>query len=270
MSKVIHSSVAGSFYPDDPKVLKNTVEELFSNNKKEYSEIPKAIIAPHAGYDYSGPTMAKAYGCLAKAKKVIKRVVIIAPSHFYPFFGYSTVDADYFETPLGKVKIDNSKIEEITKSSDQVNVLEQAFHNENSLETHLPFLQVVLGDFLLLPFLTGQVDVSQSAEILEKLWGDKETLIIASSDLSHYLDYETAQEVDKETVESILSFKPEAIDHYRACGSTAVNTLLTVASKKGLRPELIDLCNSGDVTEGKGQVVGYAAVHFYDEQGVKS
>lgn len=254
--KILQASVAGMFYPDNPKELHEMVQNMLASADADLP-IPKAIIAPHAGYVYSGATAAAVYACLCRAKHQINRVVLFGPAHRYPFQGLAITDADYFATPLGEIAIDKNV-------PLKIQIINEAFHNENSLETQLPFLQEVLGSFKLVPILIGDADNMQIVEVLEKLWGGKETLIVMSSDLSHYLDYDTAKSIDAATIDAILNLQPQDIGYEQACGRKAINALLTVAADKKLKPKLIHACSSGDTAGAKDAVVGYAGFHFYE------
>ncbi len=252
--------MAGTFYPANPKELKGMLEGFLKAVNTDHP-IPKAIIAPHAGYIYSGSIAAEAYACLAKARTSIKRVILLGPAHRYPVYGIAATKADYFATPLGKVKIDQVAISDIL-SLPQVEIIEQAYDRENALEVHLPFFQVLLQDFSLVPLLVGDASIIEIAEVIEKLWGGPETLVVVSSDLSHYEDYERAQYLDKQTANAILNLSPDEINFEQACGRMPIKGLLTVAAKKGLKATLIDLRNSGDMAGHNDRVVGYGAFHF--------
>lgn len=254
--KILQASVAGMFYPDDPKELHDMIQKMLAAADAALP-VPKAIIAPHAGYIYSGSTAAAVYACLRRAKQQIKRVVLLGPAHRYSFRGLAMTDADYFASPLGEIAIDKDL-------PLQIQIINEAYHGENSLETQLPFLQEVLEDFKLVPILIGDANNAQIVEVLEKLWGGKENLIVISSDLSHYLDYDTAKNIDAVTIDAILNLQPQNIGYEQACGRKAINALLTIAGKKNLKPKLINACSSGDTAGAKDAVVGYAGLHFYE------
>jgi MEMO1 family protein len=262
MPKIKNPVVAGMFYPGDPTELKNTVEKFFHKSDANLPQ-PKAIISPHAGYDYSGLTAAKAFACLENANN-IKRVVILAPAHRYPFRGIAATACNYYATPLGETLIDQKLVAKLVDEFEMVNYVEPAFEGENSLETQLPFLQVVLKDkdFSIVPLLIGESDVEEVAVVLREIWGGGETLIVVSSDLSHYLDYATANDLDKRTIEAILQLRYEDITYEQACGGLPIKALLKVVQEKGLIVKLVDACNSGDTSGMKDQVVGYASFHF--------
>lgn len=261
--KILAPSVAGMFYPEAPHALREIIQKFLSAADASLP-IPRAIIAPHAGYIYSGATAAAVYASLAKARAQIKRVVLLGPAHRYPFQGLVVTDMDGFATPLGEIIIDKDGIKDALSLS-QVQIVNEAYIGENSLEVQLPFLQEVLGDFKLIPILIGEASNAQIVEVLEKLWGGAETLIVISSDLSHYLDYDTAKNIDAATIEAILTMRPQDINYEQACGRKAINALLTVASNKKLKPKLIAACSSGDTAGDKDAVVGYAGFHFYVE-----
>jgi len=260
--KILAPSVAGMFYPDDPRVLREMIQK-FLGAADASLPVPKVIIAPHAGFIYSGATAAAVYACLTKAKAQIKRVVLLGPAHRYPIQGLAVTDMDGFATPLGEIAIDKEAIKNALSLS-QVQVINEAYHGENSLEVQLPFLQEILGDFKLVPILVGDADNTQIVEVLEKLWGGEETLIVISSDLSHYLDYKSAKNIDAATIEAILKLRPQDIAYEQACGRKAINALLIVAANKKLKPKLIAACSSGDTAGDKDAVVGYVGVHFYE------
>ena len=258
---LIYPCVAGKFYPDDPDLLRQNVLEMLSDaTDKAKLTPPKAIIAPHAGYIYSGSIAASAYACLTKAKKRIKRVVLLAPSHRYPINSIATTSAEFYLTPLGKIPIDQENIASIRLP--YLDIANEAFSVEHSLEVHLPFLQLTLETFSLVPLLVGLATTNQIEKILESLWDGSETLIVISSDLSHYHHYELALSLDKKTAEAIMALNPDGFTSEDACGSTAIKGLLTVAARKKMRVLQIDLRNSGDTAGDKNSVVGYGAFHF--------
>ncbi len=257
MSKVRTPAVAGLFYPDDPTELRHMIETFLAHAKAQ-PPAPKALIVPHAGYVYSGPVAASAYGQLHPVRDVIKRVVLLGPSHRVPFLGVALSDAEVFTTPLGDIAIDREAVASI-QSLSQVQTLEAAHAMEHSLEVHLPFLQLVLPEFKLVPVVVGEATPEQVAEVLECLWGGEETLIVISSDLSHYHDYETARRMDQETSERIASLAHPDIEPEQACGCRPVNGLIQAARKHNLHATTLDLRNSGDTAGPKHQVVGYGA-----------
>lgn len=250
-------AVAGVFYPANPKQLHQLVNQYLEDAKTD-ALVPKAIIVPHAGYVYSGPVAASAYARLVPAKDKIERVVIIGPSHHVAFRGLAVSQANTFSTPLGNIPVDQSAIEAVVQLP-FVSYIEQAHSFEHSLEVHLPFLQETLAHFKIVPIVAGDATPDQVARVLEILWGGEETLIVISSDLSHYHDYATALKLDKLTSERIEKRQYELIDSGCACGKVAVNGLLKLAGEKSLSIETIDLRNSGDTAGDKSRVVGYGA-----------
>ncbi len=262
MTSVRYPAVAGMFYPDDPVELDEMIRAFLAEAKKEKSPVPKAIIAPHAGYIYSGPVAASAYRQLLPARDMIKRVVLLGPAHRVPFRGLAVPSADFFITPLGTVAVDK---EAIAKIADLpfVHLSDTPHQPEHSLEVHLPFLQEVLEDFKVVPIVVGNATPEQVAQVLERLWNGAETLIVVSSDLSHYYDYQTAKKLDSATSKAIESLDPTALTYESACGRIPVAGLLLTARKHGLQAKTIDLRNSGDTAGSKDQVVGYGAYVFY-------
>jgi AmmeMemoRadiSam system protein B len=233
---------------------------------------PKALVAPHAGYIYSGPIAASAYARLAPVRASVTRVVLLGPSHVVPVVllgpshvvpldGLAASSADAFLTPLGSVTVDRDAVEH-TLRLPQVQVLDAAHAHEHSLEVHLPFLQRALDDFSLVPLVVGEASPDDVAQVLDELWGGSETLIVISSDLSHYYDYETAKRLDSATSRAIESLAPQELDSESACGRFPVRGLLVAAQRHGLRAQTIDLRSSGDTAGSSDEVVGYGAYVF--------
>jgi len=249
------------FYPERADELKHQVDSLLDEASVSNEPSPKALIAPHAGYIYSGPVAASAYRRLMPVADSIQRVVILAPSHRVPFRGLATTSADYLRTPLGDIPVDRQAVAEAL-TLPQVEEYDQAFEGEHALEVQLPFLQRTLNSFHIVPFIVGQADAEEVSEVLELLWGNDETLIVISSDLSHFLDYHTAREKDLHTAQAIESLRPEAIGFDDACGRIPVSGLLVAARKHGLHAKTVDLRNSGDTAGDKNRVVGYGAYVF--------
>ena len=261
-------AVAGLFYPDDPAELRREVQHLLAvaaGTGAAPSEAPKALIAPHAGYVYSGPIAAQAYARLAGRCGQVRRVVLLGPAHRVALRGLAVPAVGAFETPLGAVPIDRDAIA-LLADLPQVVSDERAHAAEHSLEVHLPFLQLLLGSFSLVPLVVGAASTEDVAAVLERLWGDDTTLIVASSDLSHYRSYDDARRVDRDTLAAMLRLEPR-LTHDQACGATPVNGLLALAHRRGLRAELLDLRNSGDTAGDRTRVVGYAAVAFFEPVG---
>ena len=262
MSQIRPAAVAGAFYPGNGQILSRDLDALLGDISPVEGPLPKAVIVPHAGYIYSGPIAASAYQRLAQGRGVIKRVVLLGPAHRVPVRGLALPEADHFATPLGLVAIDQAGSDAI-RDLPQVSASAAAHAMEHSLEVQLPFLQKVLGEFSLIPLVVGDTSAEAVAEVLERLWGGPETLIVISSDLSHYLPYVEAQRIDAQTTHMILGLQT-GINHEQACGGTPVNGLLLAAKRHGLSPELLDLRNSGDTAGDRDHVVGYAAFAFHE------
>ena len=214
---------------------------------------------------YSGPIAGSAYACIGAAAGRVRRVVLAGPAHRVYVRGVALPAAREFETPLGAVELDRAAIAVLRKMP-QIAVSEAAHAWEHSLEVHLPFLQTVLDKFTLVPLAVGRASAEEVAQVLDALWGGPETLIVVSSDLSHYLAYRDAQKTDRATAEAILALSAD-ISHEQACGATPVTGLALAAREHGLRPQLVDLRNSGDTAGDKAQVVGYGAFAFYEDGG---
>lgn len=261
MGTIRQPCVAGYFYPSEQKTLANLVQNLLDNAKSLEIPVPKAIIAPHAGYIYSGPIAATIYKTLLPHKDTIKRVVLLGPAHRVGFNGIATTQVSDFATPLGLIPVDLASISNITNLPG-VKILEQAYEMEHSLEVQLPFLQSVLNSFSLVPCVVGNANPEDVANLLEHLWGGPETLIVISSDLSHYFDYATAHKLDEATSRAIVNLAPDQISDEQACGRLPVKGLLLAAAKLKLHAQVLDLRNSGDTAGDKSSVVGYGAYHF--------
>jgi AmmeMemoRadiSam system protein B len=267
MRDVRPAAVAGMFYPGSAGALNQMIRECFAEaapvrpaTAKSTAGWPKAMIVPHAGYVYSGPVAASAYGRLASARDIIKRVVMFGPAHRVAVRGMALPEASGFATPLGTVAIDE---EAIARIADLPYVVRSdlAHAQEHSLEVQLPFLQSVLFDFTLVPFAVGYASAEEVAVVMDRLWGGDETLVLVSSDLSHYHAYRDAVEIDRATADAVLAMTPP-VDHDQACGATPINGLLRCAARRGLTPTLLDLRNSGDTAGDKSRVVGYASFAF--------
>ena len=252
-------AVAGLFYPAEREILHADVQSYLRSSDTHSNEpVPKAIIAPHAGYIYSGPIAASAYARLRPAHDRIHRVVLLGPSHRVPFRGLATSSANTFSNPLGDIALDQTAIQQLL-SLPQVQELDAAHAEEHSLEVHLPFLQETIDNFQLVPLVVGDATPTEVAEVLEPFWADEETLIVVSSDLSHYHDYHTAQQLDRATSAAIEALDIKHIHGENACGCMPVNGLLYLAKQHGLQAHTIDLRNSGDTAGTKDRVVGYGA-----------
>jgi len=245
------------FYPAEPRALRGMLAQ-YLDAAGVGGGVPKALIAPHAGYIYSGPVAASAYALLKPARGVVRRVVLLGPAHRVGFTGLALPSSDFFATPLGDIPIDKEAIAGL-QALPQVRVFDAAHALEHSLEVHLPFLQEVLGEFSLVPLVVGDASAEEVGKVLEYLWGGPETLIVISSDLSHYHDYRTAKQLDAATSRAIESLRYEEIDFEGACGRIPVSGLLWLARKRGLSVRTLDLRNSGDTAGSRSQVVGYGA-----------
>ncbi|UCV17432.1 AmmeMemoRadiSam system protein B [Ferribacterium limneticum] len=253
-------AVAGAFYPGDPAKLSGTVDQLLAEANATPVSQPKALIVPHAGYVYSGSTAATAYAALAPWSKHIHRVILLGPTHRVAVDGIALPEAEAFSTPLGTIRLDAQAIAAIADLP-QIVFSDHVHAFEHSLEVHLPFLQRVLEHFTLVPLAVGHATPEAVGQILDRLWGGPETLIVVSSDLSHFLGYATAQQVDAETCRHIMQLDTH-IHPEQACGAYPINGLLLAARQRGLKPTLLGLCNSGDTAGDKARVVGYAAFSF--------
>jgi len=261
MNEVRPAAVAGLFYPGSAMELQSMVQGFLSDavvHEPGYS--PKAVIAPHAGLVYSGPVAGSAFQCFAAESDLIRRVVLIGPAHRLPVRGVALPGQDAFETPLGTVQVDQELVEKLSDMP-EISVNAAAHAPEHSLEVELPFLQTVLPSFSVLPLLVSHARADEVAEVLDRVWGGPETRIVISSDLSHYLSYEAAQEMDAETAQQVLEQR-EPIAEDRACGARAINGLLALARRRTLLPRLLDLRNSGDTAGDRMRVVGYGSFSF--------
>lgn len=256
------AAVAGRFYPGEPAALRKMLAAFFARANPGYYDDapPKALIAPHAGYVFSGQTAAQAF--VRVKGRPIERVIAIGPSHFVPVAGVATHSAQAFDTPLGSIQLDRELISKALELS-FVHEQDDAHAREHALEVHLPFLQAALDrPFTLAPFVFGDVSAEQVAELLATLWGGPETLIAVSSDLSHYYDYDTAREMDAATGAAIETLRPDQIGANQACGRLAIQGLLLESQRRGLRANTLDLRNSGDTAGSRDRVVGYGAWMF--------
>lgn len=260
MQDVRPAAVAGMFYPSAPDRLAGEIRSYLSDAHARAPLAPKALIVPHAGYVYSGAIAAHGYALLGPLRGSVRRVVLLGPAHRVALRGLATTSARAFETPLGEVPIDAHAVA-MALAFPQVDVSDAAHAHEHAIEVQLPFLQTVLGDFSLVPFAVGHASAEDVAEVLDALWGGPETLVVVSSDLSHYHPYPEAKRIDRATTDAILAMSP-ALDHEQACGATPINGLLQCAKRRGLSATLLDLCNSGDTAGDRSRVVGYASFAF--------
>jgi hypothetical protein len=253
-----HSAVAGLFYPENPEPLRREVQDLLAACEADAGgPVPKALIVPHAGYVYSGPVAARAYRRLEPARETIHRVVLLGPAHRVWLEGMAVPSQRAFATPLGQVPLDRDAIERIA-GMPGVQVSDAAHAKEHSLEVQLPFLQAVLEDFSLVPIAVGRCPAAQVGAVIDALWGGEETLIVVSSDLSHFLDYEEAREIDSRTRDKILGRCTDLCDQ-EACGARAINGLMCSTAARSLTIEAVDLRNSGDTAGHRQRVVGYGS-----------
>jgi AmmeMemoRadiSam system protein B len=261
MNEVRRAAVAGLFYPGSAAELRRQVDGfLAAASERAPERPPKAVIAPHAGFVYSGPVAAAAFAGFASEASLIRKIVLIGPAHRLPVRGLALSGQEAFETPLGVVPVDQEMVGRIA-SLPQVTVNQAAHDPEHCLEVELPFLQVVLEEFSILPLLVSEVGSAEVAQVLERVWDGPETRIVISSDLSHYLGYQAAREIDWATAQQVLELD-EPIEDYRACGARAINGLLVTARQKHMSPRLLDLRNSGDTAGDRSRVVGYGSFGF--------
>lgn len=262
------AAVAGAFYPGNARQLAEEVSELLDGVDRLEPRLgfPKALIVPHAGYMYSGPVAARAYDELAAARGFVRRVLLLGPAHYVAGRGLALPAADVFETPLGRIPVDADAVRSLADLR-QVVRSEPAHAQEHSLEVQLPFLQKMLGQFALVPLAVGAATTDEVAQVIERLWGGRETLIVISTDLSHYHEYREAKRIDGATLLRIAGFATD-LDHEEACGATPLNGFLDLAKRKNLSIRLLGACNSGDTAGGKARVVGYSSFALYEGDSV--
>lgn len=250
-------AVAGLFYPDEPAELRDAVADYLAQAPAVADGPPKALIVPHAGYIYSGGIAAAAYSQLAHRRSEIRRVVLIGPSHRVYLQGMAVPTADAFQTPLGVVPIDRELKARVLAHS-QVVEAGEPHANEHCLEVQLPFLQMLLEEFTLLPVALGSASPAAVASMLAEVWGGDETLVLVSSDLSHYLPYDAARQLDSTTIDAILRYDTHLTGE-QACGCIGINGLSHLARQRDLSIAEIARCNSGDTAGDRIRVVGYGA-----------
>jgi AmmeMemoRadiSam system protein B len=254
-------AVAGSFYPAQPDRLRREVVELLADAETALKITPKALIAPHAGYVYSGRTAAAAFATLSPTAQTFARIVLIGPAHYVAIRGVALPTADTFETPLGRVPLDRAALNEITNLP-FVSRNDAAHAPEHALEVELPFLQIVLPAFTLLPLVVGDATAHEVGQVLARLWSGPETLLVISSDLSHYHAYGTARRLDAATAAAIENGDWTALGPGQACGYLPIAGLLIEANRHKLKARRLSLCNCGDTAGPRDQVVGYGAWMF--------
>jgi len=267
--KVRPPAVAGLFYPDNPEELREMIKGYLAQAGNDIPA-PKAIIAPHAGFIYSGPVAARAYATLKTVRHTISKVILLGPAHRVYLRGLALPSATFFQTPLGDMAIDGELVQKI-RGMPQVRVMDEAHAQEHSLEVHLPFLQTMLDKFTLLPLVVGDASPEEVSEVLDRVWGGDETLIVISSDLSHYHDYTSARRIDAGTSTAIQNLELEKIGPHQACGCMPMSGLLNIARRSGMQVRILDLRNSGDTAGSRDRVVGYGAYsihanHRYDRK----
>ncbi|HUQ25528.1 MAG TPA: AmmeMemoRadiSam system protein B [Burkholderiales bacterium] len=264
MAAVRPAAVAGTFYPGNASSLAAEVDDLLAGAEALAPRVgfPKAIIVPHAGYIYSGAVAAGAYDAVRPGRGIVRRVVLLGPVHRVPVRGLAATSDEAFATPLGSIPIDREALRSVGDLP-QVVTSDAAHALEHSLEVQLPFLQKTLGDFSLVPFAVGMASVADVAQVIGRLWGGPETLIVISTDLSHYHPYDEARSIDDATISRITAFATD-LDHDEACGATPLNGLLLVSKQKNLSLKLLAACNSGDTAGGRDRVVGYSSFGLYE------
>jgi AmmeMemoRadiSam system protein B len=262
MTHIREPAVAGQFYPGNPTELGATIRTFVDEVEVLAGPAPKAMIVPHAGYIYSGPIAATAYARLRPYHEQYTRVVLLGPCHRVAISGLALSGADVFRTPLGDVPLDQIAIAGL--SMPEVSVVDASHELEHSLEVHLPFLQTVIDSFSLVPLVVGDARPESVARVLDALWGGPETLIVISSDLSHYLSYDAACISDNATRTAIENFQAHDIDHRHACGATPIGGLLIAAKRRRMKVATLDLRNSGDTAGDKSHVVGYGSWLFLE------
>jgi len=265
MKSIRPAAMAGSFYPGESSALAAEVATYLGAAPGSRAPAPKAIIAPHAGYMYSGAIAGSIYARLAPLEGKVRRVVLAGPAHRVYVVGAAVPSVEAFASPLGTIPVDREAIAAIRKLA-FVEVNDAAHAREHSLEVHLPFLQSVLGPFSLAPIVVGDASPDEMAMLFDAVWGGPETLIVVSSDLSHYLPYESARGRDRDTARAIVALEATLVPD-EACGAAPINGLLRAARRHGMTAELVDLRNSGDTAGGRDRVVGYGAFAFTEPAG---
>jgi AmmeMemoRadiSam system protein B len=253
-------AVAGSFYPGSEAELSALVDRLLGGAQARAGAAPKAIVAPHAGYVYSGPIAASAFKLFEPISREIERIVLVGPAHRVYVEGLAAPGAGALATPLGQVEVDGDGLAQVPEVTDDP----RAHAREHSLEVEVPFLQRVAPRAKVVPILVGHASPEAVGRVLERLWGGPETRFVISSDLSHYLPYDVGRDTDTRTAGRICSLGAPVIDPEEACGAAAINGLVWVARRKHLRAELVDLRSSGDTAGPRGDVVGYGAFAFHE------
>lgn len=268
-------NVAGSFYSSDPRELSSQIDSFIQQADVKPIQDVQAVIVPHAGYIYSGPVAA--YGYKAVSKNKYTTIVILAPSHYFPFEGISIWSEGGFKTPLGIINVDENFVRQLMEAGR--GVLPYApttvFEKEHSVEVELPFIQKIFPVAKIVPVLMGNPDpkvCQQLAALLDKLIGSRQDiLILVSSDMSHYYPYEAANQMDATTLEAITGKDVQSFWNgnfsrkMEMCGFVPVTTLLLYAKERGLQVQVLKHANSGDTAGDKSRVVGYSSVIFYSQ-----
>ena len=246
------AAVAGMFYEGDARALERSVDEMLALAPRATGPSPKMIVVPHAGHVYSGPIAATAYASVTQPR-AIDRIVLVGPSHRVFLEGVAAPSVRALRTPLGDVAVDRDAIDRAG-----IPVSDAPHAREHSLEVQLPFIQRVFPNARVVPIVCGRASAREVAAVLEKLWGGPETLVVVSTDLSHYLPYDVGREADTRTAEKIVALDSD-LDGEEACGYVGLRGALEVAKKRGLSCQLLDLRSSGDTAGSRGEVVGYGA-----------
>ena len=257
MTQIRKPAVAGHFYPADAGELQVLVQQMLEKAQVLPGLAAKALIVPHAAYVYSGPVAAQAYAQLSRWRKRYRRVVLLGPCHRVALKGMAASGASAFRTPLGDVPLDQESISRFDPSA--VRLSDAAHLAEHSLEVQLPFLQLALDSFLLVPLVVGNAPPQAIADVISALWGSADTLLVVSTDLSHYLPFDEALQKDNTTCQAIERMDFGRITHEDACGATPLAGLLMAAQRRGLHITTLDLRNSGQTAGGRGRVVGYGS-----------
>lgn len=261
MKGIREPAVAGLFYPGEKALLRDQVRGFLDASHAPSPSPVKALIAPHAGYVYSGPVAGSAFATLLDRPLATERVVLIGPAHTVALSGLAVPRATAFRTPLGDVPVDRGAVDSLARLPNVARA-DAPHRREHALEVELPFLQEALGAFTLVPVVVGDADPTEVARALDALWGGMETLVVVSSDLSHYLPYEEAGHLDERTARAIVELRPEEIGPEQACGRIPIQGLLAVARERGLSAACLDLRSSGDTAGDRARVVGYGAFAF--------
>ncbi len=259
-TRVRPPAVAGRFYPGEAEELAGMVDALLGK-ARSHGLAPKALILPHAGYRFSGMMAALGYATLLPRSHRITRAVILGPNHTGPLRGFAVSSHDAFATPLGTLPVDTETRDALLREG-LVELSDELHAGEHSLEVQLPFLQRIFKDITILPIIVGQNTPEETAQLIERLWGEEETVILISSDLSHYLSYDEARTLDSQACAAIERLEPAGLKREQACGRYAIRGLLSHARRCDLRATTIALCNSGDTAGDKSRVVGYTSVAF--------